>query len=527
MTVLHNPILGFILISTLFLTNCAENMPLNGLVRSKTTPHIEINDQGEPTIELLPVAPPYSKNSLINKLEEEIQKNRTKKVRMKLSKFKNEKITFSNPKVLFKNNGQKKVTLDVTHNGTLEPITFLAPKDHKKHFLFIKSSGFSKKIVTLQGMCLDNHEIICDKLVLEIAYFINELKVTAQFIVGNPNTANEPLVFNTEQKPEELNPEPITTSPKDPLTSKEELSKKELIFIKENNKDSLTQNPLPKSKDDSKNLNTPPHHEIDSESTTIGAGRFVLPNIDENKATAAFNINSAEIYNLLPHEQTSNNALLNEIQTTVFNQSKYFYAKYLSTHGKIKNAIQLPTNLNGSKINPNRRNKQYASGLLIKTLEYISKEFNHLYPNAPLCVNNLSTKKGGPLEKQMSHQNGLDADISFPSTANNCEQPNYFKSWTELDSLDNTFKQKNWEFLNILIATERVNIIFIDKAFINSLCTYVKNNTNATKTQRNKIFKKLRHENKHKNHYHIRMVCNFQNTECITQPLNGNITDCN
>ncbi len=492
----YNLIIGFILIFLFFLASCAENNPSsNSFTRSKAAPHIQINAQGEPTIELLPITSLYSKNSFIRKLEEEIQRNRAEKTKVKLNELNHEKITFSNPRVLFKNNGQKKVTLDITYNGILESITFLTPKNHEKHFLFTKSSGFSKKIVTLQGMCLDDNKVTCNELALEIAYFVNDLKITEQFRADNSNETKNSILA-----PEET-----------------------LIFSKEPS----TPKPLPSPTITNPEINSENTIIIDSESTAVGAGRFIFPNIGENTAQKGFNINSAETYDLLQYKKDFGNVLLKEIQTTTFNQSKYFYSKHHDKYGKIIHSTQLPSRLKGSKINPQRRNKQYASGLLIKTVEYISEEFNRLHPKAPICINDLSLKNGSYFKTHRSHQNGLDIDISLPSTANDCRTEHYFKNWKTLDKLDNTFRQKNWEFLNILIATERVNIIFIDKAFVKALCTHVKNKTNATKTQRNKIFKKLRHENKHKNHYHIRMVCNFQNIGCITQPLNGNITDCN
>ncbi len=770
---LHYLKTGPILISLLFLTACAENGPSSAYLSPKLTPNIEINDSGESVVELLPLTPPPSKDPIVQRLEEEIRLSRMARAEVKLAELKDERMSFSDPKVTFKHDGTKEVSLDVNYQGSIEPIIFLSPKEHGKHFMFVKHSGFEKRNVTLQGMCLDDTPETCNELALEVAYYVNDLKVTEQFTVEKPalpaedieeeetppleeNDApaattgaqdkapelefisetlkapeaddesptvdittpqeDDPIHFTSPQELEEPAPhdelphidisspeptqeapsqEPTTTppvvmseSPKVPTAptsedvhdvkipgTDEPVSLKQPVAISSPNQidtfpiidttsheahkdvrppapnvmfvspslgaapsiDNNPPNPVlstpptinaqppsivstPPTRDtiSPSVMSIPPEREsptledqtltldipavteapkieepsvlthatapdvvpdtpeevptvatetedlvftaatdtgtdlapktsprpqarpdglapttpsspisldVDGDSINVGAGRFVFPDLDGGAATTAFNVNSAEDYSL-SLDATSENALLTEIQTTIFNQSERFYSRHRGRYGKIVNSAQLDSRIPGAGVNPGRRGKQYASGLMTKTLQYISETFGRRHPEAPICINDLSGRHGGRLGGHSSHQNGLDADISFPSTSNDCSG-NPFKNWRALDGPDDTFRQKNWEFLNILINTERVNTIFADRDFVRALCRHAKKpSTGTTKAERNKIFRKLRHERGHANHYHIRMTCNSQNVGCVTQELPGNITNC-
>ncbi|MGH1469075.1 MAG: penicillin-insensitive murein endopeptidase [Bdellovibrionales bacterium] len=685
-------------------------------------PKVEINDDGETVVELLPIAPAPTEDPVVQRLEEEIRQARAARSEAKLEELEDEKISFSNPKVTFKHDGTKEVSLDVTYQDNIESIVFVSPEGHGKHFMFLKSSGFSKRNVTLQGMCLDD-ENICNELVLQVAYYVDSLKVTEQFTVSKPAPvveveeieeeieevdeidsaldeepldkapeieftepvletpseetsldvttpqidqhihftddpklevppADTPPNIDTTPPPAPAAPisrkEPSTTPPSvmseapqaltpptdedrslnvpapfldppvlrqapptlslppldslpavgdtppgktqtvdpgspslevmtkapvigDSPTEGDEISltvpaldsapetrspptldvdnipsdappdtptdaptkeaTEDLVFTAADEPDTGSalapkNSPRPQPRPD--NLGAVEGDEdvaIDGDSINVGAGRFVLPNIDGSTATDGFDVASAEDYSL-SLDATSNDALLTEIQTTEFHQSERFYSRYGGRSGKIVNATQLDSRIPGAKMHPGRRNNHYASGLLTKTLQYVFEEFHRRHPDVPACVKDLSKERGGQLSRHSSHQNGLDADISFPSATSKCDG-NYFINWKILDGPDDTFRQKNWEFLNILINTERVNTIFIDSELVHALCTHAKKpSTGSTKAQRNKIFNKLRHEPGHANHYHVRMVCNSQNVGCITQPLPGNITRC-
>lgn len=282
-------------------------------------------------------------------------------------------------------------------------------------------------------------------------------------------------------------------------------------------------------------------HSENNTDLIIGDGQIIFPHIPEvdsntpepQEADEEFNINSGEtnaVTSLMQSirpvarpangQNASNERLISDIKNKKYNQSKGFYSAH-AVRGRISDASQLRSDLRGVVANPNRRHRQYASGMMTSILKLAADKLDARYPNSPLCVNDIASRNGGKLGGHGSHRNGLDADISYPSTSNKC-RGSYFHSWNGMKDKDSKFLEKNWYFINTLLDTERVHVIFVSRHFAASLCTYVKTNTNISKSSRNKIFKKLHHVDGHHHHYHIRLQCNRQNPGCITQgPLTG------
>ena len=143
------------------------------------------------------------------------------------------------------------------------------------------------------------------------------------------------------------------------------------------------------------------------------------------------------------------------------------------------------------------------------------------------CVNNISNKRGGRIKGHSSHQNGLDIDISYPSSANKCTSSRkFFIPWNELSKKDSDFLRRNWEFLKFILVDDeiknRIAIIFSDRKFMRSLCKWAKkqakNQKSGIKQKDIKgVLSKLYHQKNHHHHYHIRMKCTPQNPGCTVQ----------
>ena len=276
-------------------------------------------------------------------------------------------------------------------------------------------------------------------------------------------------------------------------------------------------------------------HSTANKDLVTGDGQIIFPNIPESneqaeepEADEEFNVNSGESNSVLnplssirprarPEKgfDSTMTHLLADIKNKRFNQSRGFYS-YHTAGSRIKDANQLDRNIRGGVVNSARRSRQYASGMMTSILKLAADRLDEKYPNSPLCINDLSSRNGGKLGGHGSHRNGLDADVSYPSTANECKG-SFFHSWSTLVKKDSKFMERNWFFINTLLDTERVHVLFVSRHFAKSLCTYVKTHTNMSRTNRNKIFKKLHHISGHHHHYHIRLQCNRQNAGCITQ----------
>jgi len=295
---------------------------------------------------------------------------------------------------------------------------------------------------------------------------------------------------------------------------------------------------------DDENKNSGPDHSTGNEDLVLGAGQIIFPDItiiDEEDLVLdleeEFNVNTGESKtvsavssSLRPVARPINDAgkgsraLVANIKNKIFNQSRGYYGAH-AVRGRIKDSTQMPSTTRGAIVNPARRSKQYGSGMMTSVLKHSADRLHSKYPDSPLCINNIAEQHGGKFGKHASHRNGLDADVSFPSSTNKCKG-SFFYSWKDMSGRDRKFMEKNWFYLNELINTERVFIIFASKYFTKALCSYVKSNTSLSKTERNKVFRYLHHADGHHNHYHIRLQCNDQNPGCVTQDPRPNGSTC-
>lgn len=559
---------------------------------------VHINPMGEKVIKLDPVNFKDWKDPELQALELKIRESRKKRVEEKLANLKEERLYFSNPLLVLKENGQEEVSLDVKFKDGVQKITFLSPKDHGTNFYFKQIAGFADRKVKLQGMCLDEGET-CNKFAVQVSYIYKRLRITEQFIMNTGLEDEEP-----QQSPEVETDDLTTidgdaeteTPPLAPLDQENDSSAEtDLITLKDNNEDTALpietndeeeliinirptedKNPIqdvvkPPAEGTDLKTETEVPVEAPSENSTqagevadeevevnldhsennkdlvTGDGQIIFPDIKEDQTEAPletdadeeFNINSGEANIVLsnipiptprpepdqsPSTSSSDKAQLSDIQNTRFNQSRGFYS-FHAVRGRISSADQLDKTMRGAVVNPSRRTRHYASGMTTSLLEFAADKLHSKYPKSPLCINDLSSKNGGKLGGHGSHRNGLDADISYPSTSNQCKG-NFFHSWNAMNKKDSKFMEKNWFLINTLLDTERVHVIFVSRHFAKALCTYVKKTTNLSKSSRNKIFKKLHHIDNHHHHYHVRLKCNKQNPGCVTQGVLTGLT-CN
>lgn len=249
---------------------------------------------------------------------------------------------------------------------------------------------------------------------------------------------------------------------------------------------------------------------------------FVFSDLEPAKDhDQVFNVDNAQL--VLVAEEEDPNEILDEklrlIKTKSFAQARGFYA---NSTGSLVNAERMRENqrslffINGDE----RRRRQYSSGLTKLAIEYATEKIAADYPGTVVCGHDASKRTGGRLGGHTSHRNGLDLDVSFPTSAlteSQCDNGSGFQSWRQYRNRDSDFLKKNWEFVNHLLDTERVHVIFVDRQMISALCTYVKNNVRIERSERSRIFKKLHHIGNHHHHYHIRMKCNQQNSGCTPQ----------
>jgi|GEM_PF-6384811 len=273
---------------------------------------------------------------------------------------------------------------------------------------------------------------------------------------------------------------------------------------------------------------------VDGEDTALAPGVYILPE-DETESDAIHFRDlgvEARSYSDLDQDFNAQNGefkyqpLLSSLKVKNYNQSKGGYGGKLG-RGWIENSSAL-TNPESDSVEPRVSNRKYGSGLTIDFLKWLGKEYLNKYRNDSICVNHISGERGGEIGHR-SHENGLDIDMSIPSSAVDCKRKG-LKDYRSYYKEDRDFFKKNYDLLKMMISSGKVHVVFVDKSFISKMCTYTKSlNLSADEVEvRKEVFNRLYHVGGHANHFHVRMTCNEQNLGCKSQgklPVNVK-TDC-
>lgn len=551
-----------------------NSSPKTGLNTSK-----RLNNQ----ITLKPVTEERYSNPALEKLQEELNRTRAERSQKLLNLFSTEDERIDIKEVLISTKEDGVLSLNVktikedTHKIT--ELVFESDDSSSEEVSFSLYSGRNDHSVKARGYCLNLKENICYDLVVEVSYLLKNKRIIRQFNFQKPE---EEDTVEEVQKPEEIIVEspsdqkeipkievdtsvknteiieekgPATpkvletvppTQPDAQLTREQTPTPHDQVKAETASDDDITTAPLtaapvksirPKPRPlDFKQ--TPASSEAneetpDEEGANIAGSIFVLPEDTSSESTAGLHfrdigveansyaeLNPKDYPSSEDEEDTvSNIDMLSDFKSQIYGQSKGGYGGRLG-RGYMKNSEKINTLEKGvvaRKESNSRRYKQFGSSLSVGFLKWLGAEFSIKYPNSPICVNDISKKKGGRIGHK-SHENGLDMDISIPTNQSDCVSSR-FKKYHDSDDHDRDFYKKNWDFLKLMISTNRVHVIFIDKGFTKKMCDYTKtlDLSAEEKKQRKIIFNKLYHVGGHKNHYHVRMVCNNQNTGCKKQ----------
>lgn len=187
-----------------------------------------------------------------------------------------------------------------------------------------------------------------------------------------------------------------------------------------------------------------------------------------------------------------------------------------SSHGKLRQGRLLPAEGTGYL----RKNEKapYGTDETVAILTWAFERMTQLYPGtAAVVVGDISAERGGKLRPHSSHQNGLDVDIGYYYQGN--ERQRRFLDATA----DNLDTEKTWSLLEILLSTERVEYLFIDRR-IQPLLFDEASRRGWSTQELQELFEAplgarqrigiIRHFPGHKNHIHVRFVCDASDGEC-------------
>jgi len=202
--------------------------------------------------------------------------------------------------------------------------------------------------------------------------------------------------------------------------------------------------------------------------------------------------------------------------------------------GRLKNASQLKPSGPGYILLFPERDRAYGTEELVTTVETVAASMAQSFPDGErLQVGDLSARLGGYVSGHGSHQNGLDVDFSY-FRMNHQEQDfddvpglellNLLSGEIRFWGFDEEFViegklssnfdlQRNWEFFKMLVATTRINRMFVDPVIKASLCSY-------SQTQGDFNEETLRHLRpwpNHGDHSHVRLLCPEASKNCVPQ----------
>lgn len=168
-------------------------------------------------------------------------------------------------------------------------------------------------------------------------------------------------------------------------------------------------------------------------------------------------------------------------------------------------------------VSPDRK-KHFTTFEMAEIITKIGEYLNKLYSKV-LYVSNLSAAQGGKLAPHASHQNGLDADLAYPTDINNLKFPLVVRMKTREYFPNNYSLEKTYNLFKFLYTQKEVTVdrIFVDKTIIKALCNYAKTN-NELKEENISILRtmseNIQHVDGHGDHFHVRIKCSKLDPGC-------------
>ncbi|MEK6579867.1 MAG: penicillin-insensitive murein endopeptidase, partial [Bdellovibrionota bacterium] len=126
---------------------------------------------------------------------------------------------------------------------------------------------------------------------------------------------------------------------------------------------------------------------------------------------------------------------------------------------------------------------------------------------------------GGFLAGHASHQNGLDADLSYFRVDHREQIPGTGDGFDESFVVDgkitpNFDSRRNWELIQFMVSSGIVTRIFVDPMIKHTLCQWAGTDQNQSITETLRV---LRPYSNHRAHMHVRIACPKESPRCTAQ----------
>lgn len=187
--------------------------------------------------------------------------------------------------------------------------------------------------------------------------------------------------------------------------------------------------------------------------------------------------------------------------------------------GCLKGAVSLPPNGPGYQVMRLSRGRFWGHPKLVNYLKKSSKEVLK-QTGRQLLLGDMGHAKGAPsLTGHNSHQTGLDVDIWFKTVdkkvnldlaeRETINAPSFLVNREKVD--ETKWKNEHWKILKILSSDKEVQRIFVNPAIKKLLCMKKKNLFLVSERA------KIRPWYRHDDHFHVRLKCPENSTNCTAQ----------
>lgn len=179
------------------------------------------------------------------------------------------------------------------------------------------------------------------------------------------------------------------------------------------------------------------------------------------------------------------------------------------------------------------RGRLYTSDEMHTTLTLASDYVKGTFPDSEILqVGDLSANLGGEVAGHASHQNGLDSDIVY-LRKNKYVQSATSPVWDEdfvgptSQPTKNFNTERNYALFKYLVKNSPVSRIFVDVSIKKILCKFANEHNEMQDPNTIATLRRLRPQDLHRTHFHLRLSCPANDHECIPQstPAEGSGCD--
>lgn len=186
----------------------------------------------------------------------------------------------------------------------------------------------------------------------------------------------------------------------------------------------------------------------------------------------------------------------------------------LHSAGCMDGGIKLPENGEGYIQGNVHDNRAYGQPEMISYISKLGKEVSAI--DRTIIIGDLSSPRGGPApitsSLHQSHQTGLDVDIWLRS-AKKSENAHKIKQVYMLDKSGNNINKQYWSDAEVEILARAASFTEVDRIFVNSA---IKKEL-CRKHSGEEWMHKIRAWWGHSEHFHVRLKCPQNNSDCKMQ----------